>query len=121
MTSSKIVEITPKVIDGMSRAWFIDKRVELISDGIVKHGVACILGSLMADPESSSRPLEFTQAYGTYRIKYVVLHQVSRHTEESLASRIAQSLQRVLGREVKNITYSDVDTEGFITFMYTAE
>jgi hypothetical protein len=75
----------------------------------------------MADPESNSRPLEFTQAYGTYRIKYVVLHQVSRHTEDSLANRIAQSLQRVLGREVKNITYSDVDTEGFITFMYTAE
>ena len=121
MTSNTVDEVTEQRFDHMSRIWFVHPTLELISDGIVKHGVACILGSLMADPESSSRPLEFTQAYGTYRIKHVVLHQVSRHTEESLANRIAQSLQRVLGRDVKNITYSDIDTEGFITFVYTAE
>jgi hypothetical protein len=59
------------------------------------------------------------QAQGVYKVKYVVLNQVSRHTEKSLADRLARSLKRILERDIPMISYSDVDDEGYITFTYT--
>lgn len=119
MTSSIVDEVTEQRIEHMTGVWFIDDRVQLISDGIVKMAVASILGSLVADPESTSIPIESARPNGFYTIAQTTLLLCSAHTEMNLAERIARALSRILKCDIKEVTVSEVDDKGAVTFTYT--
>lgn len=112
-------QVTPRRIRTATQKWLEDRRVQNISDGLVKFGVANILGGLVADRKSKARPIEFTQHHGSYAVEQAVIRQCSRHTNETLMNDIGLSLAVILGCDVKNIDVYD-DDNGMTIFTYFA-
>lgn len=120
MVSHTIDQVAAQRIDKAARKWFLDKRVQIISNPLVRVAVAYVLASLGADI-TTSNPIRSAHTQGSYQVQDIVLRGVSGLSADDFANLITRALLRILRPHTGQITYSEVDEQGLITFIYTAE
>jgi hypothetical protein len=120
MVSHTIDQVAAQRIDKAARKWFLDKRVQIISNPMVRIAAAYILATLGADI-TTANPVRFTHTEGRYNAQDIVLRGVSGLSADDFANLITRALSRILRPHTGQMTYSEVDEQGLITFIYTAE